>query len=311
MGQLTRHGDMEAVQRLVGGGWQPPRIDFAAEGGNVSMVQWLLDQHVTVGKQWALKNAAAMGHLETVKLLVNDSIVHLDGQAFCDAAANGHLPVVQWLKENNLGWNLASKAIDVAASNGHLEIVQYLRSDCSAKCTHGTMRAAASSGHLHVVQWLHTQFVDYPNVDLYETGSKQQFNTTVMDIAAMNGHLDVMKYLHDMAEVMETANATTVNQTEMLPGQAILVKTVPASAGGHLEVLQWLYLNYWVEPSPDVVDVAAASGNLEMIKWLHDHVGAKFSAAAMDGAAREGHLAVAQWLHENASEGCTISYGPS
>ncbi|KAL4106796.1 hypothetical protein PRIC1_004836 [Phytophthora ramorum] len=92
MDQLARHGDMEAVQRLVGGGWQPPRIDFAAEGGNAPMVQWLLDQHTTVGKQWALKNAAAMGHLETVKLLVNDGIVHLDGQAFCDAAANGHLP---------------------------------------------------------------------------------------------------------------------------------------------------------------------------------------------------------------------------
>ncbi|GMF22177.1 unnamed protein product [Phytophthora lilii] len=311
MDQLARHGDMEAMRRLVADGWQPPRIDFAAEGGNVTMMQWLLDQHSDVGKQWALKNAAANGHLDIVKLLVTKDMVYLDGQAFCDAAANGHLKVVRWLRENNLGWNMAYKAMDLAASNGHLEVMQYLHSFCSATCTHRTMRDAASNGHLRVVQWLHAKYADHPSVDLYEAGTKQQYNTTVMDVAAMNGHLHVLKYLHEMALAMEAI----VSQLEGVLGESIAEKTVPtctpaaiqfAAAGGHLEVLQWLHSNCWTEPSIDVMDIAAASGNLLMVKWLHEHSATKFSSAAMDGAAREGHLAVVQWLHENRPEGCTV-----
>ncbi|KAG7379791.1 hypothetical protein PHYPSEUDO_008133 [Phytophthora pseudosyringae] len=204
MNELARHGDLEAVRRLVADGWQPPRIDFAAEGGSVAMVQWLLDQKHAVGTQWALKNAASKGHLEIVRLLANEDMVHLDGEAFCEAAASGHLPVVQWLKENNLGWNLAYKAMDLAASNGHLDVVQYLHSNCSVTCTHHTMRGAVANGHLHAVEWLHAQFGGHSGVNLYEAGSKQQFNTTVMDVAAMNGHLHVLKFLHNVALTMET-----------------------------------------------------------------------------------------------------------
>ncbi|EGZ23387.1 hypothetical protein PHYSODRAFT_344427 [Phytophthora sojae] len=305
MDQLARHGDMEAVRRLVADRWQPPRLDFAAEGVNVAMVQWLLDQHKDVGKEWALKNAAGKGHLEVVKLLTNEGLVFLDGQAFCDAATHGHLAVVQWLKENNLGWNMAYKAIDLAAANGHLEVVRYLHEICSAVCTHKTMRAAASNGHLRVVQWLHAQFSEDLSVDLYAAGTKQQFNTTVMDVAAMNGHLHVLKYLHDVALAMETVDLLQESTGATVP-TCTPAAIQFAAAGGHLEVLQWLHVNYWTEPLVDVMDVAASSGNLAMVKWLHEHSASKFSSAAMDGAASEGHLAVVQWLHENRSEGCTV-----
>jgi len=277
-------------------------------------VQWLLDEGAVVGKHWALKNASARGHLEIVKLLVGEDVVFLDSEAFCDAAASGYLPVVQWLKENNLGWNVAYKAVDLAASKGHLDVVQYLLDECSAGCTHRTMRAAAGNGHLPVVKWLHVQFGDDPSVNLYEAGSKQQFNTTVMDVAAMNGHLHVLKYLHDVALVMETVAAAVVGQLAGARGESILEKTVPtctpaaiqfAAAGGHLDVLRWLHERYWTEPSVDVMDVAAASGNLELVKWLHENAAATFSAAAMDGAAKEGHLSVVQWLHENSAAVCT------
>ncbi|KAE8889252.1 hypothetical protein PF004_g11965 [Phytophthora fragariae] len=294
MDQLACHGDMEAVRRLVADGWQPPRLDFAAVGGDISMVQWLLDQGKDVGKHWALKNAAANGHLEVVKMLVNEGMVYLDGQAFCDAAMHGHLPVVQWLKENNLGWNLAYNAIELAASHGHLEVVQYLHEICSASCTHRTIRGAATNGHLHVVQWLHTQFSDDPSVDLYEAGTKQQFNTTVMDVAAMNGHLHVITYLHEVALAMETVAVSIVDPLEGLVGDSITVPTcTPASiqfaaAGGHLEVLQWLHANYWVEPSVDVMDVAASSEGC--------------SAKALEGAASGDHFDVALLLASKCPE---------
>lgn len=306
MDELARHGDVDAVRWLVSEGWQPPRLYFAAEGGNIAMVQWLLTQSRDAGKQWALKNAAAQGHLEIVKLLVSEGMVYLDGEAFYDAAANGHLSVVQWLKESNLGLKMAYKAMDLAATNGHLEVMQYLHSNCLATCTHHTMRKAASNGHLHIVTWLHLQFRGHSSIDLYAAGSKQQFNTTVMDIAAMNGHLHVMEYLHSSAITMDTLATDD---------EEILEKTVPictsasvqfAAAGGHLEVLKWLHENCWTEPSVDIMDVAAASGNLELVKWLHEHAAAKFSTAAMDGAAKEGHLAAVKWLHDNSPEGCTV-----
>ncbi|KAG3103135.1 hypothetical protein PI125_g13954 [Phytophthora idaei] len=302
MDELARHGEIEAVRRLIADGWQPPRLDFAAEGGNLALVKWLLDQNRAVGKQWATKNAASKGHLEIVKLLVHEDIAYLDGEAFCDAATNGHLLVVQWLKEKNLGWKLAYKAIDLATSNGHLEVVQYLHSNCSATCTHNTMRGAARNGHLHVVAWLHEQFGNHPSANLYAAGSKQQFNTTVMDIAAMNGHLHVMKYLHNVALAMETVDEILEKTVLICTPAAIQF----AAAGGHFDVLKWLHEDYWTEPSVDIMDVAATCGNLEMIKWLHEHSAAKFSPMAMDGAAKEGRLAVIQWLHEILPEGCTV-----
>ncbi|KAG7384329.1 hypothetical protein PHYBOEH_009564 [Phytophthora boehmeriae] len=267
--ELARHGDYDSVRRLVASGWPLPRLDFAAEGGNVVIVQWLLNQHRDTGKQWALRNAARNGHLAVVKLLANDDFVTLDGQAFCGAAENGHLRVVQWLKEQNLGWNTASKAIDLAASNGHLDIVQYLHNECHASCTALTMRNAVSNGHLDIVQWLYGKFKDDLNVDLLAVGTKEQMNTAIMDVAAGHGHLHVLKYLHKIAMSMDAFETRSVNE-----------KTVPictpaamqlAAAGGYLNVMQWLHAHYWTKPSVDVMDAAAANGHLHIVKYLHQH----------------------------------------
>ncbi|KAG6953078.1 hypothetical protein JG687_00012611 [Phytophthora cactorum] len=210
MDELARHGEIEAVRRLVVDGWQPPRLDFAAEGGNLALVMWLLDQNRAVGKQWATKNAASKGHLEIVKLLVHEDIAYLDGEAFCDAATNGHLLVVQWLKEKNLGWKLAYKAIDLAASNGHLEVVQYLHSNCSATYI---MDVAATCGNLEMIKWLHEH-------------SAAKFSPMAMDGAAKEGRLAVIQWLH-----------------EILP-EGCTVKAVDEAASmGHLDVVQWLCAN--------------------------------------------------------------------
>ncbi|KAI9994690.1 hypothetical protein PInf_011517 [Phytophthora infestans] len=183
MDELARHGDVDA----------PPRLDFAAEGGNIAMVQWLLTQSRDAGKQWALKNAAAQGHLEIVKLLVSEGMVYLDGEAFYDAAANGHLSVVQWLKESNLGLKMAYKAMDLAATNGHLEfaaagghleVLKWLHENCWTEPSVDIMDVAAASGNLELVKWLHEH-------------AAAKFSTAAMDGAAKEGHLAAVKWLHD------------------------------------------------------------------------------------------------------------------
>ncbi|GAB9468016.1 hypothetical protein Gpo141_00005344 [Globisporangium polare] len=78
-----------------------------------------------------------------------------------------------------------------------------------------------------------------------------------------------------------------------------------AAQYGHLQVIQWLHLQYQnqIRCTKRAMDFAATNGHLKVVQWLHMNRREGCSTAAMDGAAANGHSEMVQWLHANRSEG--------
>ena len=98
----------------------------ASESGCVWLVKELLASGRVYPKargSWALRWAAANGHLEIIKLLlpVSDPRAN-DSQALRGAAANGHLEIVKLLLPVSDPKANDSEALQAAALKGHLEI---------------------------------------------------------------------------------------------------------------------------------------------------------------------------------------------
>lgn len=70
------------------------------------------------------------------------------------AAAGGHFEIVKFLLENR-SEGCTTKAADEAAAIGHLEIITYILASKRGNCTALAMNKASARGHVHVVCWLH------------------------------------------------------------------------------------------------------------------------------------------------------------
>ncbi len=170
----------------------------AARSGNLSLVQWLMnDWDVTLSKD-ILPKAARSGNLSLVQWLM-ENYAKYDYQAddddidFCrprtevlnSAARSGNLSLVQWLMENYAKYDYQAdddefdddidlcrsrtEVLNSAARSGNLLLVQWLMSEVSGErqCTPGkfTFRNAARSGNLALVQWLTPFALFAPLVD--------------------------------------------------------------------------------------------------------------------------------------------------
>lgn len=105
--------------------WGKKIVAYAAECGNLKMIQWLLNNGYSYNKL-ACDSAAIGGHLEILKWLIKKGCPctipkrqckspHIDDRnIITETARNGHLDVFQWLVENifpSSKWKLEYKVI--------------------------------------------------------------------------------------------------------------------------------------------------------------------------------------------------------
>lgn len=198
-------GDLEAVKRIAKDRGYPMKaghltaeentvIRFAAARGHLQVVKWLIqiDEGNKRRAQSAIEVAAECGHLHIVQALAADGSVDLK-QAVYHGALHGQLPVVKWLIETypeikDMG--KTSPFMCAAAKNGHVNIIEFFHSvlpDAKGSICEAFI-AAAQGGHIDVMEWLASagEDDDVKNVD---TLSKALY------VAALDGHLDAVKWL--------------------------------------------------------------------------------------------------------------------
>lgn len=138
---------------------------------------------------WPLRVASQKGHIEIVKMLLQDTRVNPadhDNSAVKNASAYGHIEVVNVLLNDSrvnpaAGCNYAIRS---ASSNGHIEVVKTLLQDVRvnpADCDNYAIKEALTNGHLEVVKlliedsrinihfndyWLSKKLVDGGNFEL-------------------------------------------------------------------------------------------------------------------------------------------------
>ena len=128
----------------------------AAERGDLKTIKRLHKNHPEGCTIFVMNGAAANGHLDVVKFLIDEKIVTWCTVVAMDrAAGNGHLDVVKFL-HTTLGErsNCSTNAMDWASQNGHLHVVKWLFENRSERCTWIARTFSKKNGHIDVLQFL-------------------------------------------------------------------------------------------------------------------------------------------------------------
>eukprot|EP01133_Synstelium_polycarpum_P002900 gene2900-3330_t len=266
-------------------------IDGAVRYGHMHVVDYLLRNRSEGYSFEAMKWAAAMGSIDTLKFLLErrrkkmycrgrrKELLAVDGVNL--AAGGGHLATLQYLASETKYLRVMHRsAIDYAAESGRLNVVKWLLGQFEVSDVSSAFEYACMNGHLEVVRQLHAS----SRVTLTES-------TAPIDLAAAGGHLEVVQWLH----AYRTEPATVYAKDS-------------AACGGHLDVLKFL-----VESRPNesctcsALDQAASHGHLDVLIYLWERqppcsTVARITSSASDFAALEGHLDILKYIYTTIPE---------
>ncbi|GMF12523.1 unnamed protein product [Phytophthora lilii] len=198
------------------------------------------------------------------------------------AVTRGELEIVQWVLEHFSACTAGEEVVEQAARCGRLEILQYLleygrRGQCDDETVNVVTWGgedivnAIEAGHGEVARWL------YEN-----TSDAERDWSRAMGFAARQGDMSLVQWLLD-----------GIYKTELhLPPPLMN----DAAAGGHMEMLQWIFQQGYGGCSDRALEGAARNGRLDMVKWLVEHGILKGGREAMQVACGEGHLSIVQWI---------------
>ena len=298
--------------------------DAAASCGRIDILQWAVDNGVTILKTACFK-AALGGHLDTLQWLKTLKYPWKETEAIsAHAIRGGHLNIVQWLYNNEC--DFADNCCDYAEMGGSLETLQWLHKKgfgWSGKA----FSHAAKKGYLDILQWLLLENSNDYTIFLYSNAAAKghfeilkwakkhgiQDSCTAEDIAfwaASIGNLEMLQWvLENFPSTPENlmAHASSVEMLEWLKSAGYQPHSAlgRAAGRGNIDVLRWLLENNGMEDYDDMqyaCAYAARNGKLEALKWLREK-GCPWSASTIEYASNNLHSDVAKWTIEN---GCPI-----
>ena len=173
--------------------------------------------------------AAEYGYIDIVKIYLEAGADPADG--ICNASRCGHLEIVKLLLNNcesfykntrtNVSGNVLSNSVKFASQNGYFEIVKLLV-EKGAEPMHGIC-AAARNGHTDIVRYLFTvnAQLNKNRFDVMSSCTLPQYLNGGISEAATHGHIEIVKMFVD-------------NGAD--PNEGIS----DAAAYGHLHVVQFL-----------------------------------------------------------------------
>ncbi|KAE9342147.1 hypothetical protein PR003_g9627 [Phytophthora rubi] len=259
-------------------------------------------------------------------------------QAMLQAVGRGDLVMVQWLLTHFPGCPVSSEVVEEAARGGHLWVLQLLEADS----THGGIQwsdrsvdEAARSGkwelnNLVEVKWaiergFRVRSITFPDCVEGEWQGRAEILRYLLD----GGHVPVANiggiaaYRAARFGDLDFINWLASKYKELIDVQYWTHAAENASEGGHLSVVQWVFMNVGGivrGNGPSVAMFAAAeNGKVDVVEWLYKQYGAKLNVelfqelavptdagddeeedmiptTAMDAAARNGHLCVLKVL---------------
>lgn len=317
-----KHGHLELAQFFFSHGAtlddrdrDPKRqgnaLHYAAWGGSLAMVQWLLAEQggsldeVDIVGNTALLYAVYGGHKDVVdELMGRGRDLHEKNSknhtALLQAACGGHLHLVQWLLEQGFSLDEAdhdgNTSLLFAAWGGHLELIHFLLANGSSLTEqnhngHSIFLSAANGGRVEIVEWLLTQ-----GFSLTETNNN---GDTALLLAAYGGHRHLVERLLELGATLNDKNACG------------FTPLLSAANGGQLEMADWL-LQHGAQLDEADYDgytsliLAACGGNIELVKFFIKR-GASITERNGNGdtalllAAYCGNRDLVDWLLNNGS----------
>ncbi|KAE9083309.1 hypothetical protein PF010_g21265 [Phytophthora fragariae] len=231
------------------------------------------------------------------------------------AVARGDLSVVRWLLERFSGCTTDVAVVEEDARCGRREILEFLleyesQEDDSVDERNvivwggdgvdernvivwggDDMANAIEAGHGEMVRWL------------YESTPDAERNlSAVMGLAVRQGDMSLIQWLMNTVYTVERD----------LPPPSMN----DAAAGGHMEILQWIFEHNFGGDCSYALEGAAKNGRADMVTWLVENGITKGAREAVQVACGEGHLSVVRWLlgrklvqYPHFAMGCAIREG--
>ncbi|KAJ3093351.1 hypothetical protein HDU96_002355 [Phlyctochytrium bullatum] len=247
----------------------------------------LLNQLGTIDWPYALKIAAAAGHLEVVKLLhdhiekrkaAGESVaIVVEVGDMNEAAQNGHLQVVQFLHENRKE-GCSSSALSGACFKGHLDVVKFLVETRKETITTSVFDATAGAGQLEILKYLYSQLDGTSN----ESGAKHSTDCSEEGMASAfrSCHHEVVKYLHQK------------HGLPLPPADITFFFSIS------LDTLRYYHKAgvKGLDQSASIPNAIINSGDHEAVRYADLHRLCRFEPENLKTAAHQGHVAVLDLL---------------
>jgi hypothetical protein len=237
----------------------------AARRGELSAVQWLMDEYLPTGR---VRHAVE------------------------SAARHGHLHILQWLREHHddrVIWR--RKDLLLAVKGDHFETAKWLfkhvPSELSDRDVVRMVGCALDNENLALLNWMselgpaaHVS----PSVFLQCPGS-----SSFLSAAVGSGRIDSAQWFYAHGSV------------QLVDGQAIL----HAAESGRLKIIKWVFDHWAIDDKiTDVgtaITNAAWKGHLDIVNYLHQQTPRAFSSCwpdVMEAAAEGAHFAVVKYLYD-------------
>ncbi|OQR88804.1 hypothetical protein THRCLA_10091 [Thraustotheca clavata] len=159
--------------------------------------------------------AAALGDLDTMKLLHQTGIECCTAEPMNLAASINRRDIFEWLHTHRTeGYD--NNAMTYAVARGHIEMVKWLHEAWGLPCTQKGLCTAANNGDFDMVLYLTSipmaPLDSHDNcpgcVPTLDNGSYHQiYPGNAIDKAAFNGHIDIIKILHNYPATTEAMDA--------------------------------------------------------------------------------------------------------
>jgi hypothetical protein len=147
---------------------------YAAQGGNVELMAWVLQQPGTAQlSEFVMSAAAKMGHTAMCKLLRAQQCPW-DARSTTDAARGGHADVLRWLVSSGCPWNL--ELYRAAAKGGSVDVLTYVQQQgllTSMRVLADMLDIAGQNNKLAAAKWLREQGAEWPTVFGWHTWSSE------------------------------------------------------------------------------------------------------------------------------------------
>ena len=258
----------------------------AAEDGNLSRMNYYLDQVDNATYDTALVSAAENGHIEIVQFLLNNGAnIHAENDdgdedgALLAASDRGYVDVVKLLLEN--GANVHARygySLHYAAQKGHKNIVKILFEN----------GADANADDTYIFQEV-IKKGDIDIINLFLENAPETLPST-LSIAAESGNLDLVKLLLTRVEPDDTFLSS-------------------AAESGNIDLAKFILDKYpsFYDSLDSALALASREGKLHMVKYLIE-IGADVNAHdslwgnALTHASKNAHFEIVKFLLENGSD---------
>ncbi|OWY94142.1 hypothetical protein PHMEG_00036214 [Phytophthora megakarya] len=167
-------------------------IYYAAEGGHLAVIEWILTNRSPKCTVGILEKAAANNHLDVVKWLHSNRSEGCALWAIAGAARNGHVDMMQWLHVNypNKFNSWCTGATYGAAEHGHLKAIKWLYEKLREDHACEAIDKAIRTDHIHVADWLQSRFPEFV------VGSSVEPHKQLVYVTARANTFETLLYLH-------------------------------------------------------------------------------------------------------------------